>query len=88
MEIQGLKEYSRDIGIRFCIEELGGDLSREDMNSVDHYALRAARMLFSYQEDGDFELRATRMDHIISGPLGDAARHYLESCENVLSNAS
>ena len=88
MDVQGLTQYSRDVGIRFCSEELGGYLSRKDMNDADRSTLRAARMLFSYQEDGDFELRAPRIDHILSGPVGNAANHYLESRKKVLSNAS
>ncbi len=88
MDIQGLTQYSRDVGIRFCCEELGGYLSRSDMNDEERTTLRAARMLFSYQEDGDFELRAPRIEHILSGTVGDVANHYLESRKNVLSNAS
>ena len=88
MDVQGLTEYSRDVGIRFCSEELGGYLSSKDMNEADRSTLRAARMLFSYQEDGDFELRAPRIEHILSGQVGEAANHYLESRKNDLSNAS
>ena len=88
MDAQGLAQYSREIGLRFCSEELGGYLSRQGMTNEDHCTLRAARMLISYQEDGDFELRAPRIEHILSGPVGDAANHYLESRKNVLSNPS
>ena len=88
MDARGLTDYSRDVGIRFCCEKLGGYLSRNDMNEEDRTTLRAARMLFSYQEDGDFELRAPRKEHVLSGSIGDAANHYLGSRKSVLSYAS
>ena len=77
--------FSKEIGLQYCLEELGGCLSRDDMKSKDQTALRATRMLISYLEDGDFEYRAPRVERIFIGEIGNAAKTYLESRKNVLA---
>lgn len=86
MTDQGLTQYSKEIGIRFCNEVLGGHLSHEEMSREDHHTLRAVRMLFSYQENDNFELRAPRIERCLEGPIGNVAKLYLEANRNVISD--
>ena len=88
MNSQGICVFSKEIGLQYCLEELGGWLSRTNMTSEDHHTLRAVRMLISYQEGGDFEIRAPRVERFLTGDIGDQAARYLDSRKNVLSAAS
>ncbi len=74
--------FSKEIGLRFCIEELGGYLTHDNMSHKDRTALRAVRMLISYLEEGDFEYRAPRVERSFSGEIGNAANVYLEHHKN------
>lgn len=62
MTAHGYQYFSKEIGLQYCLEELGGYLSRSDMKTNDQTSLRAARMLITYLENGDFEYRAPRVD--------------------------
>ena len=85
MTIHKYQYFSKEIGLQYCLEELGGYLSRSDMKTKDQTSLRAARMLITYLENGDFEYRAPRVEHFFSGEIGNAAKAYLESCKNLLA---
>jgi len=73
MTIHKYQYFSKEIGLQYCLEELGGYLSRSDMKTKDQTSLRAARMLITYLENGDFEYRAPRVEHFFSGEIGNAA---------------
>ncbi len=85
MTIHKYQYFSKEIGLQYCLEELGSHLSRSDMKTKDQTSLRAARMLITYLENGDFEYRAPRVEHSFSGEIGNAANAYLESRKNVLA---
>lgn len=63
-------EFSQDIGFQYCDETIGAHIITNGMTHKQKLRLRAARMLVSYQKDGDFEFRSPRVERIYSGEVG------------------
>src|SRR5699024_973167 len=53
-------EFSQDIGFQYCDEMIGAHIITKGMTHKQKLQLRAARMLVSYQKDGDFEFQIGR----------------------------
>lgn len=65
------------------------DPERARIPSSKHYQrLRAARMLVSYQKDGDFELYRAKPKPAFSGPLAETAEQYCQYAANTLQLAA
>lgn len=63
-------EFNQDVGYQYCDEVIGSHIIVEGMSATQKRQLRAARMLISYQENGDFEFRSPRIERTFPNETG------------------
>ena len=78
------EKFSEEIGYKFCDENFGGHLLREDMSHQDRILLRSVRLLISYQKTGDFEFRSPKAEKCFLGEGGKPFTSYLSYAQNIL----
>lgn len=83
----GIKEFSEEIGNRYCDEVFGTHLMPRRSPASFREKLRAVRILISYQKNGDFEFRCPSVEYIFSGVAGETALMYLGYCKEELALA-
>ena len=55
-----IQEFNRETAFSYCDEMIGSHIITGEMSGKQKKRLRAIRMLLSYQETGDFELKPTK----------------------------
>lgn len=76
-------EFSQDIGFQYCDEMIGAHIITKGMTHKQKLQLRAARMLVSYQKDGDFEFRSPRVERIYKGETGRLILQFFQHERNI-----
>ena len=77
-DANGISEFGEQACLRYCDEEIGSRVVRSSMEEADRIRLRAARMLMSYGEGGEFEFRSPTVDHTMTGESAAIFGEYLE----------
>lgn len=77
-DANGISEFGAEECLRYCDEEIGSRIVRSTMGEAERIRLRAARMLMSYGESGEFEFRSPTVDHTMTGESAAIFREYLE----------
>lgn len=76
-------EFSQDIGFRYCDKMIGAHIITKGMTHKQKLQLRAARMLVSYQRDGDFEFRSPRVERTYQGETGRLILQFFQHERNI-----
>ena len=76
-------EFSQDIGLQYSDEMIGAHIITKGMTHKQKLQLRAARMLVSYQKDGDFEFRSPRVERIYKGETGRLILQFFQHERNI-----
>jgi len=83
MEERGCDELNEGMADRYC-DEIIGARRYTDLSYKEKMRLRSARMLISYQKDGDFEFRIQTAKKTFRGRSGEAMQEYLLYLRDVL----
>lgn len=78
MKKNSIDEFDGEIAKRYCEENLGSYLLKPEWPYRTRVALRAIRMLATFQESGGFEFRSPIADHSLTGPLAKAGNEFLD----------
>ena len=74
----GIAVFDQAACLGYCDSSIGSRVVREGMAEDERIRLRAARMLLSFGEGGEFEFRSPRVDHTMRGESAVAFGAYLD----------
>lgn len=73
---------------RYCTETIGSFVCDHHMDYQQRYTIRVIRMLLTYQEHGDFEIRTPRKEYIFKTSLAKIVELYFSYCSEKCHLAS
>jgi site-specific recombinase XerD len=83
MTSKGYGGLDEKIANSYCNEVIG-TTGYDNLTDKDKKRIRSARMLLSYQKDGDFEYRFPTKQRVLKGASGTVMQQYLEYLRDVL----
>lgn len=77
---RSIASLSEDVARKYCIETVGSFVDDRCFSYHQRHIIRVVRMLLTYKEHGDFEVRTPRKEYIFETSLAQVIEDYLAYC--------